>query len=182
MQALFLRLTYMRRFFPTYRNILRLGLPILIGQLGMIVMMFADNMMVGHYSTDALASASFVNNVFNIPTFCIMGFTYGLTPLAGALFASGRYTSVGTLIRRGLTVTLVYALVVMGAMMILYANIHRVGQPEHLLPILRPYFLIYLAGLLPMALFNVFMQWSYAIGDTATPTWIVLITNGLNIL
>lgn len=69
-----------------YGSIIRLGIPILIGQLGMIVVVFADNIMVGRYSTEALASASFVNNVFNVANFACMGFTYGLTPLIGALF------------------------------------------------------------------------------------------------
>ena len=49
-----------------YRDIGRLALPLLAGQLGNITVSFADNIMVGHYSTDALASASFVNNVFNV--------------------------------------------------------------------------------------------------------------------
>ena len=44
-------------------QIIKLGLPILIGQLGLIVVGFADTGMVGNYSTDALASASFVNNL-----------------------------------------------------------------------------------------------------------------------
>lgn len=55
-----------------YAGILRLGAPILVGQLGMIVVGFADTTMVGRYSTDALASASFVNNLFNVAIFaCI---------------------------------------------------------------------------------------------------------------
>ncbi len=41
----------------------------------MIVTGFADTAMVGHYSTDALASAAFVNNLFNIPILAILGFT-----------------------------------------------------------------------------------------------------------
>ena len=76
-------------------SILRLGLPVLVAQLGMIVVGFADNIMVGHYSTDALASASFVNNLFNLPIFCAMGFSYGLTPLIGALFTNGSPDRIG---------------------------------------------------------------------------------------
>lgn len=68
-----------------YMAVLKLGLPILVGQLGMIVVGFADNIMVGRYSTAALASASFVNNLFNVAIFACVGFTYGLTPLVGAL-------------------------------------------------------------------------------------------------
>lgn len=49
-----------------HKAIVRLGIPIAIGQLGVIIMGFADTMMLGRYSTDALAAASFVNSVFNL--------------------------------------------------------------------------------------------------------------------
>ena len=52
-----------------YVKIIRLGLPILVGQLGMIVVGFVDTTMVGRYSTEALASASFVNGLFNTAIF-----------------------------------------------------------------------------------------------------------------
>ena len=36
---------------------LRIGLPIAIGQVGVIILGFADTMMVGRYATSALAAA-----------------------------------------------------------------------------------------------------------------------------
>ena len=55
------------------------------------------------------------------------------------------------------------------------------GQPVELIPLIKPFFLIYLAGLLPMTVFNAFTQWSYAIKNTAMPMWILLGCNALNI-
>ena len=52
------------RYLPIYKKILLLGFPILIGQLGNILSAFADTIMVGHYTTDALASASFVKQLY----------------------------------------------------------------------------------------------------------------------
>jgi MATE family multidrug resistance protein len=65
---------------------------------------------------------------------------------------------------------------------LLYFFLDKMGQPEELLPIIRPYYLIYLAGLLPICVFNVFAQWSYGINNTRMPMWIILISNGINIL
>ena len=46
------------KFYPYhYRSLLSLGLPIMIGQLGMIILGFADTMMVGHHSTTELGAA-----------------------------------------------------------------------------------------------------------------------------
>ncbi len=152
-----------------YREIIRLGLPILVGQLGMIVTAFADNIMVGRYSTEALASASFVNGVFNVVIFCCIGFTYGLTPLVGALFGRGEHRAIGELMRNGLVLNVLYSLAITGALGALYFYLDRLGQPSELLPLIRPYYLTALAGVVPVCVFNVFAQWSYGTTDTRTP-------------
>jgi len=138
--------------------------------------------MVGHYSTSALASASFVNNLFNVAVFASMGFSYGLTPLAGALFSQKRHGEIGTLMKSAVLVNLLFALLITAIMGAVYLNLDRLGQPSELLPIIRPYFLIVLSGLIPLTLFNVFAQWSYAINRTRMPMWIILAANAINIL
>ena len=40
-----------------YKETLRLGAPIMLGQLGIIVVGFADNIMVGHHSVQELGWA-----------------------------------------------------------------------------------------------------------------------------
>ncbi len=165
-----------------YSKIIRLGLPILIGQLGTIVVGFADTIMVGHYSTEALASASFVNNVFNVAMFASLGFAYGLTPLVGALFSQGESKRIGTLMRSAIAANVMFALLLTAIMSVIYFNLHRLGQPEELLPVIRPYFLIVLSGMVPVTLFNAFAQWSYAINRTRMPMWIILTANAINIL
>lgn len=171
-----------KRYLDSYRTIWRLALPLFIGQLGNIALAFADNIMVGRYSTEALASASFVNNIFNIAIFACVGFTYGLTPLIGALFAKGDDEGIGRLTRTGLRVSSVFTVVVMAVMGALYFFLDRLGQPAELLPLIRPYYLIVLAGMLPVMFFNVFAQWSFAINNTGMPTWIVLGCNVLNVV
>ena len=160
--------------FSIYLRIIRLGLPILIGQIGMIIVGFADTKMVGLYSTESLASASFVNNLFNVCIFACVGFTYGLTPLIGSLFTQGRYKAIGMMLRNGLLLNIFFALGITAIMTIVYFNLHRMGQPEELLPLIRPYYVIYLTGIVPVAVFNVFAQWAYAINRTRMPMWIIL--------
>lgn len=165
-----------------YISILKLGLPILIGQLGMIVVGFADNVMVGRYSTEALASASFVGNVFNMAILACMGFTYGLTPLIGALFTQKRYSAIGEILRNGIVLNVLFSLLVSAVMTVLYFNVDKMGQPEELLPLIRPYYLLFLSGMLPISLFNVFAQWAYAINRSKMPMWIILVANVVNVI
>ena len=165
-----------------YIAIIRLGIPILIGQLGAIIVGFADTIMVGQYSTEALASASFVNNLFYTANFACLGFTYGLTPLIGAMFSQGRKNAIGEIMRNGLVLNFIFSLLITGIMFLFYVNIENMGQPQELLPLIRPYLLLFLAGLIPTAIFNTFAQWSYAIGNSRMPMWIILISNIVNII
>jgi MATE family multidrug resistance protein len=169
-------------YFSNYRRILSLGLPILVGQLGQVVVGFIDNSMVGHYHTDALAAASFVINVFNIAVLMAIGFSYGLTPLIGKLFAQRANDEIGATLRVGLRLNIIFALTLTAVMAIVYANLDRLGQPSDLLPLIRPYFLLYLAGIVPISIFQAFAQWSYAVNSSRMPMWIIIASNVINVV
>ena len=85
-----------------YRALLTLGLPIVIGQIGVIVLGFADTLMVGHHSSTELAAASFVNNMFNLAIIFSTGFAYGLTPVVGRLFGEGKTDKTGEVLKNSI--------------------------------------------------------------------------------
>lgn len=165
-----------------YKSILRLGVPIAIGQIGVIVMGFADTMMVGRYSTDSLAAASFVNNVFNLVTFLLMGYSYGLTPMVSALCGRGEMREAGSLLKPALTANAVFGLVLVGIMGVLYFFLDRLGQPAELLPLIRPYYIVILVSMLFVMVFNALRQFTDGTMNTSVGMWILLIGNALNII
>lgn len=165
-----------------YKEILRLGVPIMVGQLGIIVVGFADNIMVGHHSTDELAAASFVNNFFNLAFIFGMGFSYGLTPIIGGLFAGGKYAQAGVTLKNSLFINFITGIVLSLCMLGLLLNIEILGQPEELLPYIIPYYILQLFSVIFAMLFNSFKQFSEGTTDTVTPMYIMLGANILNIL
>lgn len=165
-----------------YKETIRLGVPIVLGQLGIVVVGLADNIMVGRYHTADLAASSFVNSVFNIPILFGLGFSYGLTPLVGQFFGRGDKFRIGGLLRNSLLVNLIVGILLSMVMGIVYLNVNRMGQPEELLPLIRPYFLLQLSSLIFVMLFNSFKQFADGITDTKTPMWIMLSANVLNII
>ena len=164
-----------------YKALFKLGLPIVIGQLGMIVLGFADTLMIGHHSTEDLAGASFVNNMFNLAIIFATGFSYGLTPIVGSLFGKGEQKAVGRTLKNALFVNGLIGILLTLVMGILYLNIHRLGQPEELLPLMRPYYIVLLISLIFVMLFNAFKQFADGITDTQTPMWLLIGGNVLNI-
>lgn len=164
-----------------YKPLLGLGLPIIIGQLGIILVSFADTIMVGHYHTEDLAAASFVNNVFNLVIIFSTGFSYGLTPIIGRLAGQQRSGDIGRVLKNSLAANSLVAVLLVLLMSVVYMNLHLLGQPEELMPLIRPYYIILLISLLPILLFNAFKQFADGITDTVTPMWILLTGNVFNI-
>lgn len=175
-------MNWLQKYREDYSATIKIGVPIVLGQLGIVVVGLVDNIMVGHFSTSDLAAASFVNSVFNIPILFGMGFSYGLTPLVGQFFGRGDKFRVGGLLRNSLLANFLIGLFLSVAMGIMYLNVHRMGQPEELLPLIRPYFLLQLTSLVFVMMFNSFKQFADGITDTKTSMWIMLSANLLNII
>lgn len=165
-----------------YKALFTLGIPIIIGQIGIIILGFADTLMIGHYGTNELAAASFVNNMFTLAIIFATGFSYGLTPVVGSLFGRGESRMVGRVLKNSLFANTLLALLLTAIMAVLYANLYRLGQPEELLPLMRPYFIVLLISLLFVLLFNGFKQFADGITDTRISMWILLGGNLLNII
>ncbi len=164
-----------------YRPLTMLGLPIVIGQLGSIVLAFADTLMIGHHSTEELAAAAFVNNMFNLVIIFALGFSYAVTPTVGTLYGKGETGKIGEMIRNAVVANLLLALVLVALMSVFYLFIGSMGQPQELLPFIRPYFLVLLASLPFVCLFNVFKQFADGITDTSLSMWVIIGGNLLNI-
>lgn len=165
-----------------YRTLLSIGIPIMIGQMGMIVLSFADTMMVGHHSTTELGAASFVNNITNLAIITGTGFSYGLTPVVGALFGRGEQAEAGQALRCSLLTNTLAAVAMMTVLLALYFNLGNLGQPVELLGYMRPYYMVLFASLPFVMLFNAFKQFTDSITLTRTSMWILLSGNLLNIL
>ena len=161
-----------------YKATIRLGLPIVVGQLGVIILGFADTMMVGHYDTNSLAAVSFVNNLFTLVTIMLLGFSYGITPIVGTLFSQKQQFKVGETVRNALITICIYGSLLIGIMLVLYFFVDRMGQPAELLPLIRPYYITILISMIFVVIFNVFRQFT---DDTFwVGTWFINLVNSHN--
>lgn len=165
-----------------YTALARLGLPIVVGQIGMMLVGFADTLMIGHHSTQELAAASFVNNLMILAVVTGIGFSMGLTPVVGALCGQKRLEDAGVALRCSIKANSGVGILLTLLALLLYLFIDQLGQPDELLPLIRPYYLIVSATLLPVMWFNSGKQFTDGIALTRYGMWILLAGNGLNIL
>ena len=165
-----------------YKSLLRLAIPIIIGQLGGIITGLADTIMVGQHSTDELAAASFVNNVLN--TFIIFGtgFSFAMIPLVGENLARDKRYVVSAWLKNGIVANFLLSLVLMAILTVIYFNVDHLGQPAELLSLIRPYFLVSMISVIFLMLANAFRQFVEGITNPSVSMWILVIGNALNIV
>ena len=165
-----------------YASLLKLALPIIIGQLGGIITGLADTIMVGQHSTDELAAASFVNNVLNAFIIFGTGYSFALTPLVGENLARNKRYVVSAWLKNGIVANLLLSLILMAVLVVVYFNIERFGQPVELLPMIKPYFMISMISIIFVMLANAFRQFVEGITNPSVSMWILVTGNLLNII
>ena len=164
-----------------YGALLRLGLPIIIGQLGIIFVSFADNIMVGQHSTAELAAASFVNNILGLLLILGIGFAYGLTPLVASAEHRGQYFKAGILLRHSLRLNIAIGLFLAGVAAVMVPLFDTFNLPPSLRPLAIPYYWVQVGGLFLVTVFNAFKQFYDGMSDTRTPMYITISGNLFNV-
>lgn len=165
-----------------YSELLYIGIPIIVGQLGTIILGFADTLMIGHHSTQELAAAGFVNSVYGLLLLFYLGFSYGLTPVVGRLYGMGQKESIGQKVRNSIVANMAVGALLVSLMAILYFNLEYVGQPRELLEFIKVYFLVNLVSVPFVGMFNTMKQFFDGVGRTKVPMWVMLTGNVINIL
>lgn len=173
---------YFRRYKNNYISLLKLAVPIIIGQLGGIITGLADTIMVGQHSTQELAAASFVNNVLNAFIIFGTGFSFALTPLVGENFARNKKYVVAAWQKNSIVANLLLSIVLMAFLLLIYFNVGYLGQPEELLPLIKPYFAVSILSVVFVMLSNSYRQFVEAITNPSVSMWVLLSGNLLNII
>jgi MATE family multidrug resistance protein len=166
---------------PHYKPNLILALPVMLAQAGQMIVVLADNLMVGQLGTVPLAAASFANTVFVVGMVFGIGMVNGLTPLVGKAYGGGNKQLAASWFKQGL-----YAFQAAGFILTLmlwgvsYLMPHM-GQPQAVVETALPYYRVLVVSMIPFILFFTFKQFAEGLGNTRIAMVITVSANVLNI-
>lgn len=164
------------------KALLLLSLPIIIGQLGNIVTGLADTVMVGQHSTEELAAASFVNNVINAFIILGTGFSFNYTPIIGENLAVNRRYAIGGWLKNSLVANMTTTAIIIICLMFILLNLPYLEQPDELIPLIKPYYIVLMCSIPFIMLANSFRQFVEGIMDASISMWVLTLGNALNIV
>lgn len=162
------------------RATLALAFPIVVGQVGQILMGITDSVMIGRVGKVPLAASAFANGVCNLVFIVGIGLLLPVAVLVARAHGARAPRECAEYLRHGLAL----AAVVGGAAVLLLAalgtQLHRFGQPAEVTAEVGPYLALLTASLLPSFFFQVLKQYSEALGHPWAPMGILLGCVGLN--
>lgn len=169
--------------YRTYvKDIFLLSYPIILGQLGLVLMGVADTIMVGRLGKDALAGVNQANSLF----FMTSGLTFGVLFAVSTLVSIkvGEKNSAGGFIiyRAGLLVSVILFLFQFGVLSFLTENFSWLQQTEAVNQISPEYLRIVNWSILPMLVFLVARQFTDGLGHTKISMVLTLAGLVLNVL
>ena len=166
-----------------YRISLNLAYPVVIGQLGQIMVSVADSIMVGKFlGTIPLAAISLAVSVLIIPMVFAIGVAYGLTPLVAGADGEENPAAATKYFKNGLILNSILGLVIYGLIALFAQGAHLLGQDERVVAEALPYIHVVGFSIVPMMSFFAFKQFAEGLSDTKAAMRVSLAANFLNVL
>lgn len=161
---------------------LTLAVPIVVGQLAQMSIGLTDTAFIGRLGELPLAAAAFTAGIFG------MFYVVGVGLLSGASVCTARDHGAGNVagsaawLRHGRVFALAVGLSALGALVLLSTQFAALHQPARVVAIVRPFFLLVAASLVPALLFQVQRQFAEAVGQARGPMLIIFSSVALNAL
>ncbi len=161
-------------------RMLRLALPIVTVQVGIMMMGVVDTLMVGHLSATDLAAVGLGNIYFFQIAVFGMGVLMALDPIVSQGVGAGDHEAAARGIQRALVLTLF--LTAITSLLFLPATriFALLRQPADVVPVAGGYALGSILGMLPFYAFVVLRQSLQAMGRVAPIVWTIAGANLLN--
>ena len=170
----------------TYRTHVKttflIAYPVMLSQLGHILVGVADSMMVGALGAEPLAAVSLANSLISLGLMFGIGVSIAITPLVAAADGGDTSYAPSLIFRHGFVINTVAGFVLTGLLAASASVLPWFNQPPRVVELTIPYLIITALSLIPFMVFQTFRQYAEGLSFTRTAMVITLSANLLNVL
>jgi len=162
------------------KETIKLAYPVVIGQLGHMMLGVVDSLMVGRLGAVQLAASSLVNGLILLILVLGIGMSVALTPLVAIAKGSEKHDECGIILRQGLLVNIVFSFLLVVVIYFLADLIHYLNQPVEVAQYAESYLKILNISIIPFMLFQTYKQFSEGLSFTKPPMTILIFSVFIN--
>jgi multidrug resistance protein, MATE family len=159
-----------------------LALPVMLSQLGHVLMGVMDNVMVGHVGATPLAGAALANVVFNVLLLFGIGVSYAITPLVAEADGQRDEAKIISVFRHGFLINMMVGILLVIVVIAGKNILYHLEQPQEVIQQAVPYLSIITFSLIPVLIFQSFRQFADGLSLTYLSLVVMIAANFLNIL
>lgn len=164
-----------------YKHILKLSYPIVIGQLGIVLMGVADVIMVGKVGPKVLAAAAFANSIYFLVSILGLGTLSAVSPLVAKARGAGHPNDCAVLFRQSINAALLLSLFICSVIFCLTLNLDWFGQDKEVTDLAKNFLHLLNISNVFMLLFLAAKQFSDGLSVTKPSAVITVIALGVNV-
>jgi MATE family multidrug resistance protein len=157
-----------------------LAYPVIIGQLGIIMMGVVDSIMVGKLGPVPLAAASLGNSLIFVILIIGIGCSIVISPLIAILVGSKRYSECGVYFRQSLLVNVALSLIMLAIILIGVNFINHLNQPPEVVDLAIIYMTIVGFSAIPLMIFQTYKQFIEGLSVMKPAMIISIVANIIN--
>jgi multidrug resistance protein, MATE family len=164
-----------------FKENFHLAYPVVLSQMGHILVTVADSIMVGRLGTVELAAASLANSIFTIVMVFGLGLSFSITPLVAAARGRKNTKRISLLLTNGLVITTLAGVLLFLASYLLSPLLYYLDQPPEVVQLTIPYLNILFLSMIPLMVFQGFKQFAEGLSLTRPSMYLTIIANVLNV-
>jgi len=159
---------------------LTLAIPVIIGQLGLIMMGVVDSLMVGELGADYLAAAALANHVVILILIIGLGVSMAVTPLVAISIGAGKRDETQVLFKQSLIVNSAFGIIMTILILIGSELIPYLNQPPLVVKYASSYTKILAISIIPWMIYQSYKQFIEGLSITKPPMVVTIIANIVN--
>lgn len=169
-------------YIKNYKKTLVLAYPVVLGQLGHIMVGVVDTAMVGRIGTVEQAAVALANSFYMLVLVFGLGVSYGVTPLVAAADSSGNHKQNASLLKHSVVINTLVGISLFLLLLLLTPLLRMLDQKQEVLSVALPFLNVMIFGMIPLSIFSGLKQFAEGLSFTRVAMFISLGANVLNIL
>jgi MATE family multidrug resistance protein len=158
----------------------KLAYPIIIGQIGVIMMGVVDSIMVGKIGPIPLAAASLGNSLIFLILIIGIGSSIVVSPIVAILVGAKRFSECGVYFRQSLLVNILLSIIMVGVILVGVNYIKYLNQPPEVIELTVVYMTIVGFSAIPLMLFQTYKQFIEGLSNMKPAMIVSLLANIIN--
>jgi multidrug resistance protein, MATE family len=169
-------------YIKSYKATFSLAYPVVLSQLGHIMVGVVDTAMVGQIGTIEQAAVALSNSLYTLVLVFGLGVSYGVTPLVAAADSSGDINQNSELLKHGIVINTILGILLFVLLFSLSPVLNLFDQKQEVVDLAIPFLNVMMLGMIPLCIFSGFKQFTEGLSFTRMAMLITIASNLINIL